>query len=120
MEKQFECKTCNFTALIKTNYERHLKTSKHILKCQVNGELPIVISEPKVFNELDIEAIKIQELEMPAEMKRAMAKQAESEREKMPRWGLIIMAERAEGINGRFRIESTKGQGTKIIVEVPR
>ena len=58
MEKQFECKTCNFTALIKTNYERHLKTSKHILKCQVNGELPIVISEPKVFNELDIEAIK--------------------------------------------------------------
>jgi hypothetical protein len=64
MEKQFECKTCNFSALLKTNYERHLKTSKHILKCQVNGELPIVISEPiviskpKVFNELDIEAIK--------------------------------------------------------------
>ena len=47
-------------------------------------------------------------------------RQSESEREKMPRWGLIIMAERAEGINGRFRIESTKGQGTKIIVEVPR
>ena len=31
---------------------------------------------------VDIEAIKIQELELPAEMKRAMAKQAEAERER--------------------------------------
>jgi regulator of protease activity HflC (stomatin/prohibitin superfamily) len=31
---------------------------------------------------VDIEAIKIQEIELPAEMKRAMAKQAEAEREK--------------------------------------
>ncbi len=31
---------------------------------------------------INIEAIKIQEMEMPAEMKRAMAKQAEAEREK--------------------------------------
>jgi regulator of protease activity HflC (stomatin/prohibitin superfamily) len=31
---------------------------------------------------VDIESIKIQELELPAEMKRAMAKQAEAERER--------------------------------------
>ncbi|MFH0906455.1 MAG: slipin family protein, partial [archaeon] len=39
---------------------------------------------------VDIEAIKIQEMEMPAEMKRAMAKQAEAERE---RRAVIIAAE---------------------------
>ncbi len=31
---------------------------------------------------VDIESIKIQELELPAEMKRAMARQAEAERER--------------------------------------
>ncbi|HII68504.1 TPA: slipin family protein, partial [Candidatus Woesearchaeota archaeon] len=39
---------------------------------------------------VDIESIKIQEVELPAEMKRAMAKQAESERE---RRAVIISAE---------------------------
>lgn len=39
---------------------------------------------------VDIESIKIQEIELPAEMKRAMAKQAESERE---RRALIIASE---------------------------
>ncbi len=39
---------------------------------------------------VDIEAIKIQEIELPAEMKRAMAKQAEAEREKR---AVIISAE---------------------------
>jgi regulator of protease activity HflC (stomatin/prohibitin superfamily) len=39
---------------------------------------------------VNIESIKIQELELPAEMKRAMAKQAESEREKR---AMIIIAE---------------------------
>lgn len=39
---------------------------------------------------VDIEAIKIQEMELPAEMKRAMAKQAEAERE---RRAVIISAE---------------------------
>ncbi|MFH1224348.1 MAG: slipin family protein [Candidatus Diapherotrites archaeon] len=39
---------------------------------------------------VDIEAIKIQEIELPAEMKRAMAKQAEAERE---RRAVIISAE---------------------------
>ncbi len=39
---------------------------------------------------VDIEAIKIQEIELPAEMKRAMAKQAEAERE---RRAIIIAAE---------------------------
>jgi regulator of protease activity HflC (stomatin/prohibitin superfamily) len=39
---------------------------------------------------IDIESIKIQEIEMPAEMKRAMAKQAEAERE---RRAVIIAAD---------------------------
>jgi regulator of protease activity HflC (stomatin/prohibitin superfamily) len=39
---------------------------------------------------VDIEAIKIQEIELPAEMKRAMARQAEAEREKR---AVIIAAE---------------------------
>ena len=39
---------------------------------------------------VEIESIKIQELELPAEMKRAMAKQAEAEREKR---AVIIAAE---------------------------
>jgi len=39
---------------------------------------------------IDIESIKIQEIELPAEMKRAMAKQAEAEREKR---AAIITAE---------------------------
>lgn len=39
---------------------------------------------------VDIESIKIQEIELPAEMKRAMAKQAEAEREKR---ALIIQSE---------------------------
>ena len=35
-------------------------------------------------------------------------------------WGLLIMAERAVSIGGSFAIESKPGQGTKVIVEVPR
>jgi PAS domain S-box-containing protein len=34
-------------------------------------------------------------------------------------WGLTIMRERAESINGRFRIESSPGNGAAIIVETP-
>jgi signal transduction histidine kinase len=33
-------------------------------------------------------------------------------------WGLITMAERAEAVGGRFRVESQPQQGTRIIVEV--
>ncbi len=35
-------------------------------------------------------------------------------------WGLLTMAERAEAVGGRGRVESKPGQGTQIIVEVPR
>ncbi|MCB0168166.1 MAG: hypothetical protein KDI79_28315 [Anaerolineae bacterium] len=34
-------------------------------------------------------------------------------------WGLLTMAERAEMINGRCRVESRPGQGTRVIVDVP-
>jgi len=35
-------------------------------------------------------------------------------------WGLLSMAERAEGVGGHCRIESNPGQGTRVVVEVPR
>jgi PAS domain S-box-containing protein len=35
-------------------------------------------------------------------------------------WGVELMAERVEGVNGCFRLESAPGQGTRIKVEVPR
>ncbi len=35
-------------------------------------------------------------------------------------WGLSIMKERAEGAGGRFHVLSGPGQGTRILVEVPR
>jgi PAS domain S-box-containing protein len=35
-------------------------------------------------------------------------------------WGLITITERAEAVSGRCLIESQPGQGTRIIVEVPR
>lgn len=34
-------------------------------------------------------------------------------------WGVLTMTERAEAVGARFRIESSPGQGTKVIVEVP-
>ena len=33
-------------------------------------------------------------------------------------WGLMTMAERAEGIGGRFTLESREGRGTVVSVEV--
>jgi signal transduction histidine kinase len=35
-------------------------------------------------------------------------------------WGLITMSERAEAVDGHCRIESRLGQGTRVVVEVPR
>ena len=35
-------------------------------------------------------------------------------------WGQCIMTERAEAVNGRFRIESQPKQGTKVITEIRR
>lgn len=69
-----------------------------------NAELDFVLTEREQIAEsikeivdaetsgwgVDLEAIKIQEIELPAEMKRAMAKQAEAERE---RRAVIILSE---------------------------
>ncbi|HMQ51703.1 MAG TPA: PAS domain S-box protein [Anaerolineae bacterium] len=35
-------------------------------------------------------------------------------------WGIVTMTERAEAIGGRMTVKSTLGQGTQVIVEVPR
>jgi len=34
-------------------------------------------------------------------------------------WGLATMSERALAVNGSFRVESSPGFGTQVIVEVP-
>jgi hypothetical protein len=47
---------------------------------------------------VDVESIKIQEVELPAEMKRAMAKQAEAERE---RRAVIILRPGHPSLSGR-------------------
>lgn len=71
-----------------------------------NSELDFVLSEREKIAEsirkivdaetsgwgIDIESIKIQEIELPAEMKRAMAKQAEAERERRA----VIIASQGE------------------------
>jgi PAS domain S-box-containing protein len=36
------------------------------------------------------------------------------------RWGLVIMNERAMAVGGHCRVESQPGQGTQVVVEVPR
>ncbi|HXV99972.1 MAG TPA: ATP-binding protein, partial [Anaerolineae bacterium] len=37
-----------------------------------------------------------------------------------PSWGLLNMAERAEAVGGRCWVESTPGQGTRVIAQAPR
>lgn len=37
-----------------------------------------------------------------------------------PGWGLITMEERARGVGGRLRVDSSPGRGTTLVVEVPR
>ena len=59
---------------------------------------------------LDVESIKIQEVELPAEMKRAMAKQAEAERE---RRAMIIAAE------GEFKASEKLSQAAQILASNP-
>lgn len=57
---------------------------------QVGGAIGQMVDAETAGWGVDIEAIKIQEIELPAEMKRAMAKQAEAERE---RRAVIIASE---------------------------
>jgi regulator of protease activity HflC (stomatin/prohibitin superfamily) len=59
---------------------------------------------------LDVESIKIQEVELPAEMKRAMAKQAEAERE---RRAMIINAE------GELTASEKLGKAAGILAKSP-
>lgn len=59
---------------------------------------------------IDVEAVKIQNIELPADMKRAMAKQAEAERERRSN---IINAE------GEKAAAQTLAEAAKIIASVP-
>lgn len=59
---------------------------------------------------LDVESIKIQEIELPAEMKRAMAKQAEAERE---RRAMIIASE------GELKAADNLNQAAEILAANP-
>jgi regulator of protease activity HflC (stomatin/prohibitin superfamily) len=57
---------------------------------EISGAIGKIVEQETAGWGVDIESIKIQELELPAEMKRAMAKQAEAERE---RRAVIIASE---------------------------
>jgi regulator of protease activity HflC (stomatin/prohibitin superfamily) len=59
---------------------------------------------------IDVSNIKIQDIELPADMKRVMAKQAESERE---RRAIIIKAE------GEFSAAEKLSQAAKVLSDVP-
>ena len=59
---------------------------------------------------VDITAIKIQDIELPADMKRAMARQAEAEREKR---GTIIMSE------GELAASSNLAEAAKRLAQTP-
>ena len=45
---------------------------------------------------------------------------AEAPRSAAHGWGLINMRERAQAVGGQFQVESLTGEGTHVIVEVPR
>jgi two-component system, NarL family, sensor histidine kinase UhpB len=36
-----------------------------------------------------------------------------------PHWGHVMMRERAQSVGGRVRVDSARGQGTRVVVEVP-
>ncbi len=59
---------------------------------------------------IDVSAIKIQDIELPADMKRVMAKQAEAERE---RRAIIVRAE------GEFTAAEKLSQAAKVLNSVP-
>jgi regulator of protease activity HflC (stomatin/prohibitin superfamily) len=59
---------------------------------------------------VDVESIKIQEVELPADMKRAMAKQAEAERERRAK---IIAAD------GEFQASEKLSQAAEVIGRQP-
>ncbi len=40
-------------------------------------------------------------------------------RAELPRFGLATMRERAESVGGRFQLDSTPGEGTRVTIEVP-
>jgi regulator of protease activity HflC (stomatin/prohibitin superfamily) len=61
------------------NYELDLVLTE---REKIAGSIKSIVDSETSDWGVDIEAIKIQEIELPAEMKRAMAKQAEAEREK--------------------------------------
>jgi len=44
----YDCKCCNFSTLLKSNYTNHLKTSKHISKSQPKVNIESTQSQPKV------------------------------------------------------------------------
>jgi regulator of protease activity HflC (stomatin/prohibitin superfamily) len=64
---------------------------------------------------VDIEAIKIQEIEMPAEMKRAMAKQAEAERDKR---AVIIAAEGELKASENLRTAADNLSGNPVAIQL--
>lgn len=45
---------------------------------------------------------------------------SEPQRQQRPRFGLLTMRERAEAIGARFQVDSSLGQGTRVLITLPR
>lgn len=77
---------------------------------KIAGEIKKIVDEATKAWGLNVTDIKIQDIELPADMKRVMAKQAESERE---RRAIIIRAE------GEFQASERLGQAAAILAGTP-
>lgn len=77
---------------------------------KIAGSIKKIVDAETVGWGVDIESIKIQEIELPAEMKRAIAKQAEAERE---RRAVIISSD------GELRAAENLKQAAEIMMKSP-
>lgn len=77
---------------------------------KIAGEIKKIVDEATKAWGLNVTDIKIQDIELPADMKRVMAKQAESERE---RRAIIIRAE------GEYQASERLGQAAAVLAGTP-
>ena len=77
---------------------------------QISDEIKKIVDEATNTWGIDVTDIKIQDIELPADMKRVMAKQAEAERE---RRAVIIQAE------GEFSASQKLSEAASVLSEVP-
>jgi regulator of protease activity HflC (stomatin/prohibitin superfamily) len=79
-------------------------------RVRIAGEIKTIVDEATKTWGIDVSDVKVQDIELPQDMKRIMAKQAESERE---RRAVIIRAE------GEFTASEKLAQAAEVLNKVP-